>query len=66
MHDFRVVWGTTHANLVFDVCVPFGFVLSDAELVRQVTERVCALGEHYYCVITVDHDYVPVTQETKN
>ena len=24
MHDFRVVWGKTHSNVLFDVCVPFG------------------------------------------
>ncbi|QNK41604.1 cation diffusion facilitator family transporter [Caproicibacter fermentans] len=59
MHDFRVVWGPTHANLVFDICVSFGFPLSDEELVRQITERVRGVPGNCYPVITVDHDYVP-------
>ncbi len=59
MHDFRVVWGPTHSNLVFDVCVSFEFPLSDEELTEKIGERVRSIDEHYYPVITVDHDYVP-------
>ena len=32
MHDFRVVKGYTHTNLIFDVVVPFDCKLSDDEL----------------------------------
>lgn len=59
MHDFRVVWGPTHANLVFDVCVPFGFSMNDEQLSAAVTGGITAIDPHYYPVITVDHDYVP-------
>lgn len=59
IHDFRVVWGTTHANLVFDVCVPFGFFMKDSDLVTAVTEGIRAINPCYYAVVTVDHDYVP-------
>ena len=41
IHDFRTVPGPTHTNLIFDVVVPFGFRLSDAEVARQV---LCAAG----------------------
>lgn len=60
VHDFRVVWGPTHANLVFDVCVPFGFPMNDGQLTQAITEGIQKLDPHYYSVITVDHDYVPV------
>lgn len=69
MHDFRVVWGPTHSNLVFDVCVSFEFSLSDEELIEKIGERVRSIDEHYYPVITVDHDYVPPSgpgSSTKN
>ncbi len=59
MHDFRVVWGPTHANLVFDVCVPFGFKISDEELKKNVGDKIRKINPHYYSVITVDHEYVP-------
>jgi cation diffusion facilitator family transporter len=65
-HDFRVVWGPTHANLVFDVCAPFGFRMSDRELAAAVEKGVQAIDPHYYAVITIDHDYVPREAETKN
>lgn len=59
MHDFRVVWGPTHANIVFDVCVQFGFKLNDNELAAKITEEIKKLNSSYFAVITVDHDYVP-------
>lgn len=59
MHDFRVVWGNTHTNLIFDVCVPFGFQWNDNELLQRVEETIKELDVHYFTVVTVDHDYVP-------
>jgi cation diffusion facilitator family transporter len=59
MHDFRVVWGPTHSNLVFDICVPFGFSMKDDELVEVVSDKIHKLNSTYYAAITVDHDYVP-------
>lgn len=59
IHDFRVVWGNTHTNLIFDVCVPFGFQWNDNELLQRVEETIKELDAHYFTVVTVDHDYVP-------
>ena len=36
IHDFRMVPGPTHTNLIFDVVTPFGFRLEDAEVARQL------------------------------
>lgn len=65
VHDFRVVWGPTHANLVFDVCVPYGFSMSDEQLTRVVTAGIQAINPNYYTVVTVDHDYVPTEAAPK-
>jgi len=59
MHDFRVVWGVTHSNLIFDIAVPFEFVMSDGELVQRITEQVRDMDETYRAVVTVDHNYIP-------
>jgi divalent metal cation (Fe/Co/Zn/Cd) transporter len=56
LHDFRVGWGVTHTNLIFDVAVPFNFTLSDAALVRLISDRISELDSAYYTVVTVDHD----------
>lgn len=60
MHDFRVVWGTTHSNLVFDISLPFEFFLKDEEVTDIIEKRIKGIDENYYPVITVDHDYVPL------
>ena len=35
MHDFRVVEGTTHTNLIFDIVVPFKYKMS-SKLIQRV------------------------------
>ena len=59
IHDFRVVSGPTHSNLIFDVLVPFQFKMSDEELAAAIRERVReCLGDNYYPKIKFDHAYV--------
>ena len=62
MHDFRVVWGTTHTNVIFDVCVPFGYPVKDDALCTEIQKKLFELSPVYYAVLTVDHDYVPKTE----
>ncbi len=54
LHDFRVVPGPTHTNLVFDLVVPFEFSMSDESVRQMVMERVRALEGTYYAVIQID------------
>lgn len=54
MHDFRMVRGNTHTNLIFDVVAPFELAESDDTLKRRIGEVVNAIDESYCCVITVD------------
>lgn len=61
LHDFRVVFGETHTNLIFDVVVPFEFYLSDAETTKLIQERVWeSLGKNFFVVITIDKPAVKV------
>lgn len=53
-HDFRMVPGPSHTNLIFDVSAPFRFPLSDGELCRLIRERVKAREQNLFVVITVD------------
>ena len=58
IHDFRIVPGATHTNLIFDVVIPF-----DEQLTRpQVAQRVCRLVEdmegHYRAVVKIENSYV--------
>lgn len=55
LHDFRVVMGDSHTNLIFDVVVPYEFALSDAETTKLIQEKVWKqIGNNYFTVIQVD------------
>ena len=57
IHDFRMVVGDTHTNLIFDVLVPFDCTEKNVTLKKRIDEKVSQLGEHYFTVITFDRSY---------
>ena len=57
IHDFRMTDGIDRDNLIFDVVVPFGLKMTDAEVRENVSVAVSALDPHYFCVINIDKDY---------
>lgn len=57
IHDFRMVVGPTHTNLIFDILTPYRFRLTDAELAEAVREGVKKLDERYFAVVQVDKAY---------
>ena len=54
IHDFRLVRGQTHTNLVFDISAPYEIKLSDGELKARAVAEITALNEAFNPVITVD------------
>lgn len=59
MHDFRVVTGPTHTNLIFDILIPYKFRMSDEALLQEIRKQVRErLGENFYTVMKVDKAYV--------
>ena len=54
VHDFRMVRGTTHCNLIFDVAVPFECKLSDSEIVAAIGEEIGKKYPDHYTVVSVD------------
>lgn len=58
IHDFRMVTGTTHTNVIFDILVPYGTAMEDAEIQKFVEQRILAHWGNYYAVIKVDKSYV--------
>lgn len=57
-HDFRIVHGPTHTNLIFDVVVPYDYVMTDSEVVDYIQKKITEIDENYYVVIDVDKAYV--------
>ena len=59
IHDFRVVPGPSHTNLIFDAVLPFGEHITETEAAQQIRERVRQMdGGEYYAVVTVENPYV--------
>ena len=57
IHDFRVVDGTTHTNLIFDVVLTYDEKRSSAEITRLISEKLSKIDERLFCVITVDYAF---------
>ncbi len=55
LHDFRIVKGPTHTNLIFDIVVPFKFPYSIETLKHMVEQQLQQTHPEYYCVIEIDH-----------
>ena len=57
IHDFRVVRGTTHDNLIFDAVLPFSSSKTPAQAAQEIRALVRAMDGNYYAVVTVEHSY---------
>lgn len=58
IHDFRMVSGPTHTNVIFDAMVPHKFHLSDSEVAAAIQSAVRAMDGNYFAVVTVERSYV--------
>jgi hypothetical protein len=57
IHDFRMVVGETHTNLIFDAVVPFECTKTTAEISNDISEKIrSSLGETYFTVLTIDKE----------
>lgn len=58
IHDFRVVGGQKHMNLVFDMVVPYNFMEKDEKkLTEEVKEAIKNRYPKYDIIITIDRQY---------
>ncbi len=59
IHDFRVVKGPSHTNLIFDTVVPMDCKISDDEVKKLISAQVSKkMGENVFCVIQIDKPYI--------
>lgn len=55
-HDFRIVSGPTHVNLVFDLVIPFEEKYSQEEIEDMLLKHIQS-DKKIYLVLTIDHPY---------
>lgn len=58
MHDFRMVSGDTHTNLIFDVVLPDKCKLCEKELKEKISSEIKKINGEYRAVIHVDRGYI--------
>lgn len=57
MHDFRIVKGSTHTNIIFDVVAPTECKVQSKDLIYQISKEIKKLDETYYPIIVIDYNY---------
>ena len=58
LHDFRIVKGATHTNIIFDALVPNDIGITDRELKEKIDEKFTLIHENCKTVITFDRSYI--------
>ena len=58
IHDFRMVTGPSHTNLIFDAVVPQGFEMTDAQVKKEIERLAGELPGTCYAVVKIDKPYV--------
>ncbi len=58
IHDFRVVQGITHTNILFDCIVPFEKNHTEDSLKEYLMKEIVPEKEIYYYVIEIDRPFV--------
>lgn len=58
IHDFRMVTGDTHTNLIFDAVVPFETKLSVKDVKKSIETMVEEMDGNYYAVVHIDQSYL--------
>lgn len=57
LHDFRVVRGETHTNVLFDLAVPFKYKLSDAQIKALVKTKIQEINPKLIPVIHIEKSF---------
>jgi len=58
VHDFRMVTGPTHTNIIFDALMPADTTLNSAQARQQIVDIVNRLDPTYNAVVTIDFSYI--------
>ena len=58
IHDFRIVPGPSHTNLIFDVVVPYDVKLTGEQVRQRIGELVRQMDGNYFAVVQIDNSYV--------
>ena len=58
IHDFRMVPGPTHTNIIFDVVLPQDYKMTDDEAAEAIKKMVADKHPKHFAVVSIDRMYV--------
>ena len=58
IHDFRMVPGQTHTNLIFDAVIPFDERLTRLQVAERIRQMVSEMEGNFRAVVKVENSYV--------
>lgn len=58
IHDFRLVPGPTHTNVLFDAVLPYEVALTEEEAKTEIAGIVRGIDSTYFAVVHIDRAYV--------
>ncbi|MBQ3598432.1 MAG: cation transporter [Clostridia bacterium] len=58
IHDFRVVTGPTHTNLIFDIVIPYELKMDKKTVTERVNTLISTIDGNFYPVFNIDNVYV--------
>lgn len=58
LHDFRMIKGITHTNVLFDAVVPFDEKITAEDIAALLSEKIDSGGTTYYYVVNIDRSYI--------
>ena len=58
IHDFRMIQGPTHTNLIFDAVVPFQYGKAHEEVKQGIENLFSEKCDDYYAVIQAEQSYL--------
>ena len=58
IHDFRMVPGPTHTNLIFDALLPADWAESDFQTAQRIKDIIHGEYKNCFAVVTIDRAYV--------
>lgn len=59
IHDFRVINGENHINLVFDLVVPYSYKIAEKyNLLNNINEDVKEYDSRYHCIMNIENSFI--------
>lgn len=65
IHDFRIVSGPSHINVIFDIVIPHNLTKQEKEIINTIQNKVSEIDNTLHLKITIDEQYTLISKENK-